>query len=182
MQRLREHRAHVPAAREVLVVSCDPVVVPDAVADAIPDPGEYFLDWCGLGRLPPAIEARLTQEVDALRGPDGFIPWRNANRVKLYAPKLGPLTYLSAMTVFDPPAIGVWATSGSGLKRREKREFEAAAASVLEAQGHAPAAAWVIAHNSHVLPLDYVADQLRGSWSEQLNRVSNGQFAKSLKH
>ena len=160
----------------------DAITIPDVISRTIPDVGEYFLDWCGRDRLPQAVSERLTREINELRGSNGCIPWAYANRVKPFEPKSGPFTYLSAMPAFDRAAVGVWASFG--LKRSTGRQVEAVACQILEQQGHAAAATWVVTehHGDRRPSVDDLAQSLRDGWDESLSRTTNGQFAKSLKH
>lgn len=163
------------------VAAPDAIPIPDFIAQSIPDAGEHFLNWCGRDRLPPALEDRLAQAVDGLRGPNGYIPWSYANRVKPFEPKSGPFTYLSAMTAFDRAVLGSWASVG--VKRSVGRRMETVACQILEQHGHAAAATWVASERGEGAAfVGILAGSLRGGWDEGLSRVTNGQFAKSLKH
>ena len=68
------------------------------LSGALPDVGEYFLEWCGLSQ---SLRDELEEKLNSLRTEAGPIPLNRAGAFGIGKWENGPLTFLTRMTVFD---------------------------------------------------------------------------------
>lgn len=167
-------------AREIQAVSTDDVVIPEFVASAIPDCGDYFLWWLGVDG--PALD-EVAAHVNALRGENGWIKLDETRRFGFGDYKQGPLTFLSLMTAQDRSG-SVWASHE--LRGADKRAVEENFEKVLQGQGHAAAAAWAIAaragdRNGLASVLEPFAGSLLNKWEKQLELYYPRHIRKAFK-
>lgn len=174
------HKEDEDVAKEIQTLGTDDIVIPEFVARVIPDCGEYFLRWLGVGG--PALD-EVAAHVNALRGEHGWIGLDETRRFGFGDYKQGPLTFLSMMTGQDVSS-SVWASHG--LRGADKRAVEGNFERVLRGKGHAAAAAWAIAarpgsdHNLGLV-LEGFAGSLLSSWEKQLDLYYPRHVRKAFK-
>ena len=167
-------------AQKIQATGTDDVVIPEFVARAIPDCGEYFLRW--LGVVGPALD-EVTAHVDALRGENGWLGLDKALQFGFGDYKQGPLTFLSMMIGQDWSGA-VWASHG--LRGANKRAVEENFEKVLRGQGHAAAAAWAISaragdRDGLAFVLEPFAGSLLNGWEKQLELYYPRHVRKAFK-
>ena len=81
--------------------------------------------------------------MNALRCSNGWLPLEALDGFGVYAPRNGPLTYLMTMAAGDSHMLRAHATMS--LARKYRKYVGDGATTVLNTQGHAVAAAWVMA-------------------------------------
>ena len=162
----------------------DPGVVDVAphIREALPDVGNYFLDWIG----EPLSESqfdRLAKEVAAARGQNGLVVRRLID-----APQIGrsqtPLTFLSAMTAHGDLAV---ATIGSIRHRRESRsdlkKLRVILTRITHEQGHAAAVTWAtVARQADLPTLDFFAAQMTAGFDQAVNWVRNKDVIRAFEN
>lgn len=155
-----------------------PGSVSEHVSGALPDIGDYFLEWCG---LPQSLTDELEEKLNSLRTEAGPIPLNRAVAFGIGKWENGPLTFLTKMTVFDRACLEVWATYG--LSGSAKRNVKEGVVTVLGHSGHAAAATWAFATrpNSKQLYLDLLSDSLVTGWQRQVSDVTQGDMIKACK-
>lgn len=150
------------------------VEVADHVRTHVPDVGEHFLDFIGVGR------DQLAPHVDALRAENGWVPVGALRRYGFKKLANGPLTFLNMMVSYDPMTMSVWASLG--LRGSDKRAVESTVTRVLEDQGHAAAATWaLIARPEARLNLEFLGESLTSRWDESVSSIRNIDVIKAFK-
>ncbi len=163
---------------ETAFIEPEDVAVSPDIAARLPDVGAFllnaitFVDDSSLR----AVEAAIT----GLRHSNGAIPGGRLHEIGIRNWKLGPITHLTWLTAKDSIAIEVWASFGLG--RRDGRRIGTTVQQVYLTQGIPAAAAWAIQSRPTArLDIDFLAEQLTGSWSDQLGQIRNGDIIKSFK-
>lgn len=160
------------------------IAIPENVACAVPDVGEYLLSWLGVDG--PLLD-EVAAEVNALRSENGWISLKEARRFPIVWKFVlsitwenGPLTFLYVMTRGDDIQMPVWA--GYGLNGEDRHTVEKNVTKVLNTQGHAAAAAWALAARPEArLDLEFLANRLENGWYEGLNDYNDRDIRKSFK-
>ncbi|WP_073946257.1 hypothetical protein [Streptomyces kebangsaanensis] len=150
------------------------VEIADHVRTHVPDVGEHFLDFIGVGR------DQLEPHVDALRTENGWVPIGALHQYGFRKLNNGPLTFLNEMVVRDQVTMSVWASFG--LRGSDKRAVESTVARILEEQGHAAAATWaIVARPQARLNLELLGESLTSGWNESVSTIRNGDLIKAFK-
>ncbi|MCH0571588.1 hypothetical protein I3F60_20360 [Streptomyces sp. MUM 136J] len=127
------------------------VEIADHVRTRVPDVGEHFLDFIGVGR------DQLTPHIDALRTGNGWVPTGALRPYGFKKLNNGPLTFLNMMVSYDHITMSVWASFG--LRGGDKRTVESTVTRVMEEQGHAAAATWaLVARPNTRLDLEFLGE------------------------
>lgn len=150
------------------------VEIADHVRTHVPDVGEHFLDFIGVGR------DQLEPHVDALRAENGWVPIGALRQYGVMKLNSGPLTFLNMMVAYDRVTMSVWASFG--LRGSDKRAVESTVTGVLEEQGHAAAATWaIVARPQARLDLEFLGESLTSRWDESVSTIRNGDLIKAFK-
>jgi hypothetical protein len=92
-----------------------PGSVSEHLSGALPDVGEYFLEWCGLSQ---SLRDELEEKLNSLRTEAGLISLNRAGAFGIGKWENGPLTFLTRVTVFDRACLEVWGHIRSVWKRQ----------------------------------------------------------------
>jgi hypothetical protein len=163
---------------ELQTVDPDEIPVDPAVAECLPDAGEFLLR--NIAPLPESSMRELAAEIERVRHRNGSITNRNLGDVGVRDWKSGPLTHLVWITASDRIIVGVWASFG--LSGRDQRQVERTAEIIARQQGAAAAATWALRSRPQGnLRLESLAAQLEDSWSEWFGKITNGDVVKSFR-
>ncbi len=164
-------------------ISTEPPVASDErIRAALPDLGDHFLRWAATSQ---AEHDLMRAHIDALRGPDGFLPLDKVKplfkRGRRYTH--GPLSFLALMQVGDFILVEVWATYGLRASRSDKEFLKAGVRSVLDSSGHAAAATWVLASrpDADLMDVGFLGSQLLSGWQERVSHVTRRDYVKAWK-
>jgi hypothetical protein len=157
------------------------VAVAEHVATAIPDAGEYFMDWIG-GYCNEQMYARLKADVDSRRAPNGWLVASKFTDVPQLGRKQTPMTFLSTFVGGrDVIIIAVWGTSGN--RGKDYKALEGTLAHLVHTQGHGAAATWaIIARPEARLSLEYLSQALHDGWSQSHEFLRNGDLIKAFRN
>ena len=165
---------------EIRDVPTEDVVIPEYVARAIPDVGEYFLLWLGEVGVDGSLLDEVAAHVNALRGENGWISLDKAGQFGWRKYKNGPLTILSGMTAQDSMVMAILA--GDDLRGAEKRTFKENVKQVLRTQGHVAAVSWVIAARPEgEFSCEYFAEGFLNNWNGYLQTETNKDVNKAFR-
>ncbi len=163
---------------ELQTVATDEISVDPAVAECLPDAGDFLLR--NIAPLAESSMRELAAEIERVRHPNGSITSRNLKNVGVRDWKSGPLTHLVWITAPDSIIVGVWASLS--LSGRDRRQVDGTAANVVREQGVAAAATWALRSRPNGnLRIEMLASQLEDSRSEWFGKITNGDVIKSFK-
>lgn len=159
-------------------VDVENVSVFPGLAARLPDAGEFLLDLISF--LDDGSLQSVQASIAGIRHPNGAITGVSLDGVGVRDWKKGPITHLVWLTAKDSILLEVWASFGLG--RRDGQRLGKGARQVYATQGMPAAATWVLNSRPDArLDLDFLADQLTGSWAESAAHISNGDIIKSFK-
>lgn len=158
------------------------VPVAEHVAAAIPDAGEYFLDWIG-DVCNEQMYARLKAEVDSRRASNGWLVANNFADVPGPGRKQTPMTYLSSFVGGrDAISLVVWGTYGT--RGKDHAALAGTLHRLVNTQGHGAAATWAITARPEAphLRLGLLSEALQQSWHESHDYLRNKDILKAFRN
>ncbi|XRQ12171.1 hypothetical protein ACN3XK_15130 [Actinomadura welshii] len=155
------------------------VDIAEHVASALPDVGDYFLNWIG-DICNEQVYALLKADIDARRAPNGWVAGKNFADVPPMGRKQLPMSMLH-MLFYTSFSLPIWGTAAN--RGKDYNALKSTLSSLVDTQGHAAAATWaIIARPDARFNLEILSKMLQDEWSENLGVLRNKDVIKAFRN